>query len=56
MNNKYIKKSVEIEAIQWNGNNLEEIIKYFNDNPKVIEKFLFHSLQNRRKSNSSPNT
>lgn len=28
--NKYIKKSVEIEAIQWNGNNLEEIMKFIN--------------------------
>ena len=27
---KYIKKSVEIEAIQWNGNNLEEIMKFLN--------------------------
>lgn len=28
MNNKYIKKSVEIEAIQWNGINLSEIQEF----------------------------
>ena len=28
MNNKYIKKSVEIEAIQWNGTNLSEIQEF----------------------------
>lgn len=28
MENKYIKKQVEIEAVQWNGNNIEEIMKF----------------------------
>ena len=32
MNNKYIKKSVDIEAIQWNGTNLSEIQEFGKDN------------------------
>ena len=53
MNNKYIKKSVEIEAIQWNGNNLEEIMKFLNselsygkNTDYVTQKFSYYKTTN----------
>lgn len=53
MNNKYIKKSVEIEAIQWNGNNLEEIMKFLNsefsyekNTEYVTKKFSYYQTSN----------
>lgn len=30
MVNKYIKKPVEIKAIQWNGENLKEVLEFSN--------------------------
>lgn len=43
MNNKYIKKSVEIEAIQWNGNNLEEIMKFLDSEFKYERNNIYHT-------------
>ena len=53
MKNKYIKKPVEIEAIQWNGNNLEEIMKFLNsefsydkNTEYVTKKFSYYQTTN----------
>ena len=41
--NKYIKKPIEIEAVQWNGNNLKEIMEFldsefpYEDNTEYVD-------------------
>lgn len=51
--NKYIKKPIEIEAIQWNGNNLKEIMEFldsefpYEDNTEyATRKFSYYKTTN----------
>ncbi len=40
---KYRKKPVVIEAIQWNGNNLEEVMKFLNSEFSYAEHHTYHT-------------
>lgn len=45
---KYTKKPVEIEAIQWNGNNIDEIMSFVkgrNINYDKREGLIIHTLE-----------
>lgn len=36
---KYVKKPVQIEAVQWNGDNIEEIKKFVDKDKLIIYSF-----------------
>lgn len=55
MTNKYIKKPVEIEAIQWNGNNADEILDFVSSSNRVVDKinntFMIKTLEGMMTAN-----
>lgn len=43
---KYIKKPIPIEAIQWNGRNIDELVAFAGDNVYMQDGYVYvHSLE-----------